>query len=362
MKALAEIEVDIENVRAAWRHYLGQRDASQMGPFVNGVWFVYWIRGWHQPGAELLAEAVEALGSQENEDALVLKARAMGFEAHLAAYLNRSDQGYRLARGSVAILEQLDHPEALLFACLCLSVNAYFLGRYTELSEAADRMIQIATEIDDQWLLVFSLFAASLTAVVKEDYLEARRLAESSLNNSEEIGDVIGAALPLIVLGHVAWVGGRREEARRLYLRCLEISEEVGFYYGIQTSTKYLGKASLSIGEYSEAEGYLRYCLKITSEIGFVRDVINLMCEFARLHRAYGNSEGAVELSAFVLQHPESGSVRMLEGPIRESARSLLAELEDELPQEVYAMALERGRGLNMDETVADLLGTGDHE
>jgi hypothetical protein len=107
----------------------------------------------------------------------------------------------------------------------------------------------------------------------------------------------------------------------------------------------------------AEAEIYLLQCLTITKEVGFVRDIINLFYEFARLRVAQNNPEGAAELLAMVLQHPTSHSSRMLEGPIRDSARDLLAELEDELPKKTYTAALERGQELELDGVITDLVG-----
>ena len=173
-----------------------------------------------------------------------------------------------------------------------------------------------------------------MSFLVKEDYPEARRLAESSVKLNEEIGDVIGSSLPLIVLGNVALNSGEHKKARGFYLRCLETSEQVGFPFGIQTASKYLGKVDLSIGKIGEAEIYLLQSLTITKEIGFVRDIINLFYEFARLRAAQGDSEGAVELLALVLQHPASHQTRTFEGSIRDSAKVLLAEIEAELPSE----------------------------
>jgi hypothetical protein len=112
------------------------------------------------------------------------------------------------------------------------------------------------------------------------------------------------------------------------------------------------------MGKITEAEDYLLQCLTITKEVGFVRDIINLFYEFARLQVAQDNSEQAVELLAVVLKHPASQSARMLEGPIRDSAKVLLAELEDELPQETYAEALKRGQQLELDGVIADLVDT----
>jgi hypothetical protein len=88
-----------------------------------------------------------------------------------------------------------------------------------------------------------------------------------------------------------------------------------------------------------------------------VRDVINLLYEFARLKAAQNNLEEAVELLALVIEHPTSNQTRWLEGRIRDSANGLLAEIETKLPPDVYSMALERGRELNLDDIVNDLTG-----
>jgi hypothetical protein len=111
------------------------------------------------------------------------------------------------------------------------------------------------------------------------------------------------------------------------------------------------------VGKLAEAENYLVQCLKIAKEVGFVRDVVNLLYEFARLRVAQGEIEGAIELLALVVQHPTSHAVRMLEGPIIDSAKRLLAELDDELSPGNYTAALERGQELELDEIVAGLIG-----
>ena len=57
MQALAEIEADIENIRAAWRHCLVQKDTAQIWKFIYGLWHFHWIRWWNHAGMELFAEA-----------------------------------------------------------------------------------------------------------------------------------------------------------------------------------------------------------------------------------------------------------------------------------------------------------------
>ncbi|MCJ7659596.1 MAG: hypothetical protein MUO67_10645, partial [Anaerolineales bacterium] len=359
MLALAEIEADIENVRAAWRYYADYGNASQLWLFMKSLWQVYWIRGWNHAGMELFVQAARALqGQDDDEESATVRAVAMAFQGYFMAWLDLADQGYEMAEESVAILGELDHPEALVLAYDSMGLNAYMLGWYTEEIKASNKMLKTVAEIDDKWLVAFTYYAVSMGALLKEDYPEARRLAESNLKLNEEIGDVIGSTMPLIVLGHAASPFREHEQSRGYYLRCLKISGETGFQYGLQTSTKYLGKVTLSMGDIEEAENYLLQCLMMTKEIGFVRDIINLLYEFARLRVAQGNSEQAAELLALVIQHPASHQSRMHEGRIRDSARQLLADIEDKLPTATFTAAVERGGQFELDEVVEDLIGS----
>jgi predicted ATPase/DNA-binding CsgD family transcriptional regulator len=357
MPALTEIEVDIENVRAAWQYYLDQRNAPQMKMFVQSFREVYWIRGWNHAGMELFEEAVSTLQGKEDEESVTLYALAMAYQGYFMSWLGLSDQGYELAVESVNTLEQLNHLESLAFAYESLSLNSYCLNKFIEESIGKNRLLEIATEIDDEWLLALALFEASMCALRNENYIEARRLAESSLNLNEEIGNVIRSTLSLLALGHSSLALGEHEVASDCYTNILKISQETGFLYGIEKSSKYLGKVALSMGKIAEAENYLLQSLRMTNEIGLVRDKLNLLYEYACLLVAQGNSEQAAELLAMVLQHPASHQIRLGEGRIRDSTKVLLAELEDELHPEAYKAAQKRGQELEVDEVIVELVG-----
>ena len=355
MEALAEIESDMENVRAAWRYYLGQKNTSQIWKFIYGLWHFHWIRSWNHAGTELFAEAVNSLGEAEDEEK-ALRALSVAFQAYFMAWLGIPERGYEQATESVRVLEHLNHPKALLFAYESICINAYFFSRITEFAEAIDRLVETADEIGDKWLTAFVLFPPGMNALILGNYAEAQRLAESALNIFEELGDVIGSTTPMIILGHVALALKEYNRAKEIYLRCLKISLRTGFNYSLQTSSKYLAIVSSLMSDYAEAEKYLIQCLTLSKETGFVRDMVNLLNEFARLKADRSDFEEAVELLALVIDHPTSNQTRWLGGRIRDSAKSLLAELEKELPPETYTAALERGLGLDLENIVNDLI------
>jgi predicted ATPase/DNA-binding CsgD family transcriptional regulator len=357
MGALAEIEADMENVRAAWRYYLDQTNTPQIWKLIYGLWHYHWVRSWNHAGTELFAEAVRTLQDVDDESK-ALKALSLAFQAWFMSWLGIPESGYQQAKGSVEVLKQLSHPKALFFAYYSICINAYFLSRITQQAEATNKLIELAAEIDDKWLTAFMLFSPSMVALILRNDAEAQRLAESALGLFEEIGDVIGSTMPMTILGHVALAREEYESAKGFYLRCLKISQRTGFNYSLQTSSKYLAKVSFLMSDYVEAEKYLVQCLTLSKEVSFVRDVINLLYEFARLKAAQNNLEEAVKLLVLVIEHPTSNQTRWLEGRIRDSAKSLLAELETELAPDTYTAALERGQELTLDEIVAELIGS----
>ncbi len=61
--ALGEMAVDIENVRTAWRYWVGERDLEQLGKFVDSLWLLYDVRGWYHATVDLTTDLLNVLSS-----------------------------------------------------------------------------------------------------------------------------------------------------------------------------------------------------------------------------------------------------------------------------------------------------------
>ena len=81
MAALQMMEGDLDNVRAAWRRSLAETDASNAARFVEALWYLYEVRGWHQAGADLLGEGAAAL-PEDSADEATTKAWALAAATH----------------------------------------------------------------------------------------------------------------------------------------------------------------------------------------------------------------------------------------------------------------------------------------
>jgi len=353
--ALTEIDADLENIRTAWRYRIDQANAPQVRMFLNSFWLVHWFHGWNHGGEELFRETVNALSvGHSDEETEIVRALALAHQGFFKSWLGSADQGYELAKKSVAILEGLDRPFELALALGSLNLAADFLTRYEEAEAAVRKMLDIASQQDDKWLLAFTLYKVSV--VNPPDYTEMRRIAQTSMNLFEELGEAMVSILALVTLGHAVFALGEHAQAREIYLRCLKTSEEVGYRWGTANACKYLGQMALSLNETAEAETYLLRSLKIADEIGMERDQVNLLCDLTRVRMVENHLEGAVELLAVVLQHPASQLHRLGGGSVRDRAQELLDTLKAELSAETYDAAWERGNALEFDQVVADLL------
>jgi hypothetical protein len=100
------------------------------------------------------------------------------------------------------------------------------------------------------------------------------------------------------------------------------------------------------VGEFEASDGYLRAALQTAVEIGAQWMVMDGLVGLARLLTARdpggAAAEQAIELLAFVLQHPTSTR------EARDRATALLAELKGKLSPAAVAEAKERGQARDL--------------
>jgi predicted ATPase/class 3 adenylate cyclase len=61
--ALAAMAADIDNLRAAWRHWVAKRDRVQLNKLVDSLWLLYDARGWYQETIGLTSDLLDVLSS-----------------------------------------------------------------------------------------------------------------------------------------------------------------------------------------------------------------------------------------------------------------------------------------------------------
>lgn len=358
--AFAEIEADIENVRAAWWHFLDEQNASQLRKFIHILMMVYWVRGWMSGAIDLFSRTVDALAHVEaDSEVKAVRAAAMGHLGFFMTWVGLADEGFSLAKESLKILERLEFPIELAFAYHSLTLSAYYLNHPADEMDAAEGFLRIAETSDDKWMLAYGLWLVSLAELRYKNNAESKRLAQASMNLYKQINNDIGVALCFTSLAGLAIWEEEYLKAKEYFTRCLELSTRLDFGWLSSNAIKYLGQVAILTGEVEEAGKHLAQSLKIAYDLGLDRDIVNNLYNFAKLRTIQNKLEEATELVSLLLLQPVSYQYRSSGGTIRDNAEALLADLENKLSRELYVAALRRGELMDIDEVVVELIGSG---
>jgi tetratricopeptide (TPR) repeat protein len=214
-------------------------------------------------------------------------------------------------------------------------------------------------EFNDRRGEAFFLHSLAWVANTMEDSVKARRWLQEALVFHKETGDKVLLAESLGQMGTVAYLEGDCVEARELYLESIEINKETGERWRMGPALIGLGYTTCALGDYEAAGRHLRAALQTAMEIESLWIAMDSLVGLARLLAArdpgQAAAEDAVELLAFVLQHPASSQ------EARDRAADLLTELQGRLSPAAVATATARGQACDLQAIVKEIRLSSDH-
>jgi tetratricopeptide (TPR) repeat protein len=181
------------------------------------------------------------------------------------------------------------------------------------------------------------------------DYAAAARWYEEALAICRQSGNRAGVTVDLFNLGEVAAAQNDPATARRYHQEALAIAEEIGFRMD-ELCLGGLGHSAAAMGDVRLARRYFGRALTGTVAIGSPPITLYVLVGFARLKALAGEQVPAAEWLGLVLTHPSR------ETDSTQRANALLAELRQTLPAEELEPALARGRALDLQAVMDELL------
>ena len=183
---LAQVEVEIDNLRAAFSWSRGHGDtglALQLASSLQPLWLA---RGRVREGLDLLHAAFGDLDPQHTDVALRARALAdmavLGMWVAAAECIDQAHEGLALAR-------KIDDPAVLARTLTACGFLAGQSGNLELAQEYLDEAIGLAREIADRWRLSQILAAQAQAAIVGGDPLAARAAGQEGRDLADAIGD-----------------------------------------------------------------------------------------------------------------------------------------------------------------------------
>ncbi|HSM55925.1 MAG TPA: tetratricopeptide repeat protein, partial [Candidatus Sulfomarinibacteraceae bacterium] len=375
LEALAEIEAELENIRAAWNWAVAQRDVDRLWQALEAMAIFYDYRCRYHEGVRALEAAVVVLerdertprgeltlallcsnlaglfvrlGNLEEAESMLARCREIYertdlpvpgafasvpalFMGLIASIRGDYEAAERLGHEARRLSEAHDHPLNLQAAYYLLGRAAFQTGRVRAAKAHFQKAHELGRQGGDRWFTAYSLIELGNVACAQGRFAQARRYFEESYQIREAFEDPEGMAVALNHLGKMALLQGKAADARASYEEALTISREISNQGGVATALGGLGATAVADGDYGVAGRCLRQALTIARQQRFVSLLLSLLVGAGELLVHRGQAERGLSLLAMARQHPRS------EHETREEARRALARLGAEDAQEAVA-------------------------
>jgi predicted ATPase len=357
-RALRIVEQDLDNVRSAWRHYLATGDAAAARPFVEGLWYLYEMRGWYPAGITLFGEALDALDERsDQEDIVKLRALAGAAQAWFFSLIGQPEAGEDVARIATETLHDSPDLAAYTTAAQCLAISLTYLGRMDEMAACTDEAVAVAEARHHPFWSAAMRNWRAFGAFLAGDTGTATKLLPGAYETFERMDEHYFASWNLNLQALIATQQHRPLDAIDLHGRGVARCRDLGYMRGTMVALEGLGEANLAAGRLDAAEQAFIDGMATADKMGMIRDMLGMMAKVAKVRAALGRPEEAVEILATVLAQPMSAQQPFADNtPIKDSAARVLHDLRDALGHQDYAAALARGTSTPFEVAAKELM------
>lgn len=344
-EALREIEVDLENVLAAW-DWAVEHGAFNLlqGAAFSLMYFMESRTRW-QAGEARFGHSVEVLAplaaTPSARHVLGLLNASWGW---FSCRLTNFQQAESHLLQALDLLSDLDMSIERVFAHFTLGFLYVWMGRFKDAWAHLSTSQSISEQNRDPWgaawaseILAEIAFESGQSGFSEKPFLQtlaqferigelrgssralnylgnialglgqyqaARAYFERMLAQVEKAGDVWGAAGGYTKLGQLASEAKEYQQAWRLHRRSLVMFQKMGDQRRSAYALRALAEASYGLGQISEAKEYFRQSLEISARLQNISLAQDALTGLAAVHLQAGKAEQAGSLLALVLSEP----------------------------------------------------------
>jgi len=274
-----------------------------------------------------------------------------------ALHTGQYDEARRLAEQGLALAEQSGIPLFRLDGLILLASVLIATGDCRQAETHLREYLRISRAHGLKYLVAVAFYHLGLALVGQGAYVRARACAHRSLTWSRESGQLLGGSLQL--LGRVELGLGNLAQAKRCYQHVISLNEESGASVALAGALTGLASVALAIGDLVAAREHLLRALAALRQSCVFEWMVGALTVMAELLQAEGQAEAAAELCATLLSWPATPfCVLETAQRVRPELETRLEKLAAQLPPAVFAAATARGRSRQVDEVVAEIVGS----
>jgi len=349
-EASAEIEAEIDNIRAAWQWALESYNVEAILRSMQLLGLFNQFRSRYREGIALAEQAVRTLESgtptPNQQHALILLLVHLGW---LYIRLGQFERAQEILQRSRALYAAPDYiplqgdatdPEAplgliclikgdyagaarlaeasrqrnaahghhnnLQYALYVLAGAARARGAYAEAHYFAEQAYALTQERQNHWFMAYCLNELGQVEQALGNYDRAAQHFRTSYRLRQEFADTEGMAVALRHLGWVVIAQAQYVEAQQHFEQSRALYELINDHGGLASTLEGLGAVALALGDYETARHQLRAALELAVRIDFVPLIFSLFIQIGAYFQQAGKSSLGLHLLVLTTRHPAS--------------------------------------------------------
>ena len=268
VRVAAELEHDVDNIRASWRWALHYEQFPLLSHMAEGLFLLLEIKGLYAEGVEVFGTAAHATRHHSKELNRTLTGQLLAFAGYFNHHLGRHKQAETLLKESLQhLLGTASAAEG--FACHSLGAITHSAGDFLKAKAWYVRAIEIYQPMGDTWGVVRATTnLGTLLWDVNRDTQETERVYRQALELAQQEGYLTEIGLLLKNIGIVTEHSEKLEEAFELYKESLALFEKVGYIRGQSAALTNLGHVREHGGNFFEAKNYYEQSIVLKRQLG----------------------------------------------------------------------------------------------
>lgn len=318
-QATADIQRELENVRAAWEHAAAMGCHALLDGSLMALFNFCRLSGLWQEGVHLCQQAITSLQNQLGDDpnTPATLARLYICQATLYCWLGDYEQAAPSAQQGITCARQVEETTGIAAGHLALASALHGQGKYETAVPHLEQALQLAQTIPSLAIMADTLRQLGVINMLHAEYGRAQSRLLPALSIYQKSGNRVDEGQTLSVLGNIAFYQGDYDQAESCYQQALAIQRETGDQNIKGGLLLDLGSVASRRGDYAAWAEYCRQALSIHQKTGNLRGQNLALGELAQLGYQTGQYDTAVQTNQEILARQQrqgdlSGEARTL--------------------------------------------------
>lgn len=358
IKALKEIEIEIDNIRVSWDWAIPRIEVylSHVDSAAEAIASFYDIRCWNQEADALLSRLAIVLDTEEiNKEKPLLIASVLTSLSTFVLNGGHFDEAKRLLKRSLETSRQKEALKEIGNCLLRLAEVNYIANTLAEGQPFVEEGLAVFTKIGNDSGRAQMLGYLGWWYHSYRDHTRARQLLEESVALYQKIEGTAVNGMIYYMLASVLVDVEEYVQAQHFAQESLRLGELVNWHQGITLALSPLAESLYRNGYTVLSLEYARRALRLSLELRRMHLIANTMIACSHILALQEQHEQALEVFSLTRHHPATlgdGLVSIDRG---------LRELETSLSTNQYTKILDRSQNGDLESTARDLLRDWDH-